>query len=216
MFVMLAAAMSLLLCGCRMGQVSIDEYWRQDWYGWYLVSDATGIYEELKDTSQDCIVRTAVTNGWRENFCGEFYLYTQEHTETPWFSFHCPYENFFLSFDAESGLLEEEEMTVLDFTFFPKGEIGLDHSLLCTGTIGNEEGTITCDIFLTHWDEPKAWKKLKWYRGEMESDYEDLIPWHYEDVYLPYIEEHTQLDISEFFTELKTLEESQQEQGGTQ
>ena len=144
-----------------------------EWYGWWMVSDGTGEYEEYDGAYFDCCVNLEPTDEgyvlmsiWDEVFTS----YEDNCVSEIFFDLvdgeFVPVEGYFLTGDAEH---------VIDVTAVPEIS-GLENTFFITVDVEDETGSFKALIYLTEWGY------------EWDEEFADA-PMFYDSYFLPLMED---------------------------
>ena len=176
--VLLICVISLSGCGTKKISKEIKEKYDGGWYGYLMVTEATGLYESLATYSWDV--------------CGEF---TYEETEVDGKKTEIADANFWLLNDYNSPLLQfitiindDDSWTAGNVYLFNADECNyIRHSF---NTVFNDimvisiraeksDGTIAADLYCRKWGQ-------KW--DDVAADNPNNLPFSYNSWYTSYIE----------------------------
>ena len=150
------------------------DLWNNDWYGWWVVDDCTGEFEQMEDAWWDMCARSTVS----EDGTGTIRLWDEDG------SLDHPLGEVTFTLDGNPGsdILRSQE------GYFYKHQLGPD-DWVCdpsvshyenmaeiSGVCSTETGSYTYRIYLRPWGQ-------RW-----EDTDEFYVPYHYEDWYLPLVE----------------------------
>lgn len=166
------------------------DWWEGDWYGWWIVTDATGEYAEVKDLYWDAYARIELTgeNTGRMIFWDEEYSY-----QGPLANVEIEFEEGWGDKGAFASVKGDFDGTkvgyydwLVDPDFGPVDEF--ENMIGIEGTFtdpDNNANTYDYLIILRPWG--LDWEDVR-NADTSDSLYEDMMPSRYDDWYLPLIE----------------------------
>lgn len=156
------------------GEVSFTDWWSGDWYGWWIIKDGTGAYDEFDGYWWDACARFEVnddltgtvkiwdTDGNSEDLCGEIDVsFSESGTGEHGTMF------------SEGGAFVDDVLEHADWIVDP-ALAKADNLLWIDGTYEGEEGDYSYEIYLRPWGV--LWDDIT----EDVIPYEDATPYTYD------------------------------------
>ena len=155
----------------------LERYWDGGWYGWWMMEDCTGYYADLEGNWWDLCAEIDID----ESGEGTMVLWDED------FSRDDPLGTVYVRIDTESGADKHGNLVSVYGSFEigdigegdwddARADIGYEDFLMFTGTTQDGEDSYEYTIVLRPWG--KLWDDVE----------EDLLPYYYDDWYLPLIE----------------------------
>ena len=155
----------------------LEAYWDGGWYGWWMMENCTGYYADLEGNWWDLCADIDID----ESGEGDMVLWDED------FSRDDPLGKVFIRIDTESGAGKHGNLVSVNGSFeigdigegdwdAALADIGYDDFLSFNGTVQDGEDSYEYTIVLRPWG--KIWDDVE----------EDLLPYYYDDWYLPLIE----------------------------
>ncbi len=170
-------------------QVTSQDYWSGDWYGWWHVTSANGHWENLKDCWYDCCARiekydesSGYIEIWDEEGSGAD-KYMAESSVS--FGMGTTDDGAMMS---EDGNFWDCAIEHADWIVDPGASVvsQYDHMICIDGTYEDPEndGGFNYKIYLRPWG-------MDW--ADVAADDEEMLPYSYETWYLPAIQSGTSM-----------------------
>ena len=163
------------------------DWWEGDWYGWWIVTDATDEYDYLIDSYWDACATIEVdgTTGtiavWDENYqCSEPLALVEGEFDEGFGDYGC--------FESDSGTFMDSEVGYWDWVVdSDAADAGYIDNMVCiSGTYTDDDGeSFDYYIFLRPWG--MEWDDLEG-KEIPTAPYDDMMPGGYYSWYLPLLE----------------------------
>ena len=160
----------------------LETYWDGGWYGWWMMENCTGYYADLEGYWWDLCAEIDID----ESGEGVMVLWDED------FSRDDPLGTVYIRIDTESGAGKHGNLVSVSGSFeigdigegdwnASPADAGYDDCLMFTGKVQDGEDSYDYTIVLRPWG--KLWDDVE----------EDLLPYYYDDWYLPLIEENAEM-----------------------
>lgn len=170
-------------------QVTSQDYWSGDWYGWWHVTSADGHWENLEDSWYDCCARiekydesSGYIEIWDEEGSGADEYMAESSVS---FSMGTTDDGAMMS---EDGSFWDCAIEHSDWIVDPGASVvsQYDHMICIDGTYEDPEndGGFNYKIYLRPWG-------MDW--EDVAADDEEMLPYNYETWYLPAIQADTSM-----------------------
>lgn len=170
-------------------QVTSQDYWSGDWYGWWHVTSADGHWENLEDSWYDCCARiekydesSGYIEIWDEEGSGADEYMAESSVS---FSMGTTDDGAMMS---EDGSFWDCAIEHADWIVDPGASVvsQYDHMICIDGTYEDPEndGGFNYKIYLRPWG-------MDW--EDVAADDEEMLPYNYETWYLPAIQADTSM-----------------------
>ena len=164
-------------------------WWAGKWYGWRVIYEAGGGYEELIDNGYDVVAEIEVDGATGHLTCWDYDETAEDAIIDAQVSFG-PGLTEHGAMTAESGEMFFEELSRADWIADPGSEdvSGVEHMICLEGTVvdsDNSDDWYSYYVFLLPWG--MTWDQVEEVQNSDSSSfiYNDMMPFHYEDWYLP-------------------------------
>ena len=161
-----------------------SDYWNGEWYGWWMIDTASGVWEEYEGNWWDCV---AVIS-FDEDGTGEIEIWDEDGSRDQLMIYSTlslgdgTTENGAVM--SEDGVFWDDEIGHADWIIDPGASVvsDFDHMIEITGTYTDPENagsSFDYAIYLRPWG-------MDW--EDVREDQPDNLPYYYDDWYLPLIQ----------------------------
>lgn len=160
----------------------LETYWDGGWYGWWMMENCTGYYADLEGYWWDLCAEIDID----ESGAGTISLWDEDYTRDNLLGLVSIYIDTASGADAHgslvsvSGRFEVGDIGEGDWNASP-ADAGYDDCLMFTGTVQDGEDSYEYTIVLRPWGT--LWDDME----------EELLPYYYDEWYLPLIEENAEM-----------------------
>ena len=161
------------------------DWWTGDWYGWWIVTCCSGVYEEVSGSWSDCCANITM----HQDGDGKIIIWDASTSKSE------PVAYIEISANPDSGIGEmgtvcSDGGSLLDMwlehadLIIDPSLYGVDNIIVIDGFYEDADGEFKFEFFLRPWGQ--KWDDLLVDTGGLP--YEDMMPGLYDDWYLPMIE----------------------------
>ncbi len=154
------------------------DYWDTEWYGWYEVTEASGIYAQQEGYRTDCIAMIDLEGTSRGSTEGSFVVYDPDHYDDNYLAMRADFNK--VEITVKEGSLLGSPIVSHTIVMQPEEAIGIAYALWAEGSLVTEEGSVTLRMFLFRGDQDVMAAMEETGTGELKEPLSTLKPDGYE------------------------------------